>query len=346
MKALVKTKKGKGFVEIREVPIPDIEDNEVLIEVRACGICGTDLHIYNDKFPYWPPVILGHEFAGIIVDVGQDVRDWKVGDKVVGEPHTLSCGKCYLCRTGNPQLCSDKRSPGWGIDGAFAKYMRWPNPHLLHRIPETLSFENGTLVEPLSNVVSDILLTGSVKAADTVVIAGPGPIGIMAAILSKHIGAGRVIVLGTDDDEAFRLQFCRSLPEIDDVINVQNENVFRRIERNISKRGVDTYIEASGSASAIELGAKLVRKMGTFTAIGLTGLKKIKFPYDTFMKKAVKVHFNMSTKYDSWDRAISLISKENIPVSSLLTHQVKITEWKQVFNDLISRRGIKGTFYF
>jgi D-arabinose 1-dehydrogenase-like Zn-dependent alcohol dehydrogenase len=140
MLALVKTGKGKGLVELKEAPIPLINENEVLIEVNAAGICGTDLHIYHDEFLYWPPVILGHEFAGVIAAKGDDVTDWDVGDRVVGEPHTLACGKCWLCRTGNRQICPKKRSPGWGIDGCFAKYMRYPEPELLHRIPETLSF--------------------------------------------------------------------------------------------------------------------------------------------------------------------------------------------------------------
>ena len=136
MRALVKTAKGKGLVELRDVAVPEIGTGEVLIEVKAAGICGTDLHIFQDEFPYWPPVILGHEFAGVIAEAGNDVADWKAGDRVVGEPHTLACGKCWLCCSGNRQLCASKRSPGWGIDGCFARYMRFPDPRLLHRIPD------------------------------------------------------------------------------------------------------------------------------------------------------------------------------------------------------------------
>lgn len=103
MLALVKTQKGKGFVELREVPVPVIGPGEVLIEVKACGICGTDVHVLHDSFPYWPPVILGHEFSGKIVALGPGVSLYAVGDRVVGEPHTQACGQCYLCRTGNIQ---------------------------------------------------------------------------------------------------------------------------------------------------------------------------------------------------------------------------------------------------
>jgi hypothetical protein len=124
MLALVKTAKGKGHLELRDVPVPQVGAGDVLIEIKAAGICGTDLHIYHDEYPYWPPVILGHEFAGVIAETGREVADWKAGDRVVGEPHTLACGTCWLCR--EIAILSLKRSPGWGIDGCFARYMRFP----------------------------------------------------------------------------------------------------------------------------------------------------------------------------------------------------------------------------
>lgn len=344
MKALVKTEKGVGNLKILDVADPQIGENEILIEVKTCGICGTDLHIYHDQFPYWPPVILGHEFVGIIAQVGKAVEGWEIGDRVVGEPHTLACGKCYLCRTGNPQICPDKRSPGWGIDGGFAKYMRWPNPHLLHRIPDILSFETASLVEPLANVVSDVVLTNSVMPGDIVAVAGPGPIGIMAALLAKYMGASQVIMLGTNDDEELRLSLCRNLSQIDFVINVQKENVSEFIATLTSNRGVDTFIEASGAPAAIRMAAKIIRKMGVVTAIGLTGKATIEFPYDELMKKAVNFSFNISTKYDSWARAIDLLAKEILPFEKIITHKTGIYEWEKVFSDLESRKGIKGIF--
>ncbi len=124
----------------------------------------TDLHIYHDEFPYWPPVILGHEFSGVVSAVGSRVTGWTMGDRVVGEPHTLACGTCFLCRTGNRQVCASKRSPGWGIDGAFAPQMRFPEPGLLHRIPRRSTYPAAALVEPLANVVTDVVLTQSVMA--------------------------------------------------------------------------------------------------------------------------------------------------------------------------------------
>jgi L-iditol 2-dehydrogenase len=229
MKAPAKTGKGEGLVEVLDVPSPKISESEVVIAVGACGVCGTDLHIYHDEFPYWPPVILGHEFSGEITAVGRKVVDWDIGDRVVGEPHTLACGSCCLCRRGNRQICPQKRSPGWGIDGAFTSLMRWPQPHLLHRIPESLGFDLAALAEPLANVVTDVVLTRSIISGDAVAVSGPGPIGITASLVAKQAGARHVIMLGTDSDERVRLSLCRRLPAIDSVINVQREDVLGRV---------------------------------------------------------------------------------------------------------------------
>lgn len=346
MRALVKTGKGKGLLEVRDVPEPTIGESEVLIDVKACGICGTDLHIYHDEFPYYPPVILGHEFSGRIAAVGSRVENWQVGDRVVGEPHTMACGICHLCRTGNRQICPQKRSPGWGIDGAFAPLMRWPEPSLLHRVPDALSDTAAALAEPLANVVTDVVLTQAVMVGDVVAVAGPGPIGIMAALVAKRAGASTVIIVGTNDDEAMRLSLCRSLQDIDIVVNVQKEDLGTLVRDMTHGRGVDVFIEASGARAAMQTGAQIIKKLGTVTAIGLTGAPAIEFPYDAFMMKSVRYLFNVSTKYDSWDRAIGLLASGLIPAGRLVTHAGPLEPWLDVFEALLARKALKGMFVF
>jgi L-iditol 2-dehydrogenase len=346
MKGLVKTQKGKGFIEVREVPDPKIGDTEVLIDVRACGICGTDLHIYHDEFPYWPPVILGHEFSGVIRQVGASVTAWKPGDRVVGEPHTMACGTCYLCRTGNRQICPEKRSPGWGIDGAFAPLLRFPDPALLHRIPDSLTFPAAALVEPLANVVTDLVLPGAIQVGDVVVVAGPGPIGIMAALVAKHAGASSVIIVGTEDDEELRLTLCRSLGAIDHVVNVQRDDLSRIVAEASHGRGCDVFVEASGASAALATGAAIIRKLGTVVAIGLTGKQKVEFPYDAFMMKSVRYLFNVSTKFEAWDRSIQLLASGVIPHAKLITHTGTIDQWQPMFEALLARTALKGMFVF
>ena len=149
MKGLVKYGKGKGLVEMREVPEPKIKDDEVLVEVKAASVCGSDLHIFHDSHPYWPPVTLGHEFAGVIAEVGSEVKGWKIGDSIVSETRTGACGTCYPCQSGYPQVCEQKRAFGIGINGAFARYVAGP-AKLLHRLPDQIPFEAGAIMEPIA----------------------------------------------------------------------------------------------------------------------------------------------------------------------------------------------------
>lgn len=339
MKALVKTQKGKGYLEMKEVAVPEIGDNEVLIRIQAAGICGTDFHIQNDEFPYWPPVILGHEFAGTIALTGRSVTDWKVGDRVVGEPHTMACGKCYLCRTGNSQICASKRSPGWGIDGAFAEYMRWPEPRLLHSVPVSLELESAVLCEPLANVVSDVALNNTITVGDVVVVAGTGPIGIMSAIVARQVGAKEVVIIGRNES---KMTIARSISAISYV--VRPDDVVRLIMELTDGRGADVFIDSSGSAQILALGAHLVRKLATFVGIGFSDRDTIEFPYRQLMMKGVRFLFNISTKYESWDRSLALLDNGSIPFDKIITGRRKIDDWKDVFIDPRGRESLKDIF--
>src|SRR5512138_3372789 len=134
MRALVKVAKGQGYLELQDIPVPQMEAGEVLVRVRACGICGSDLKIQDDQHPYMPPVVIGHEFAGEIVEVGSSVSAWRPGDRIVSEQHFKACGHCRHCLTGNAFACSSKRAPGYFSDGALAEFIK-VRARLLHRIP-------------------------------------------------------------------------------------------------------------------------------------------------------------------------------------------------------------------
>ncbi len=342
MLALVKTAKGVGNIELRDVPVPKPASNEVLILVKAAGVCGTDIHVKYDEFPYWPPVILGHEFSGVIVEVGKDVTDFKVGDRVVGEPHNKACGKCYLCRTGNIQICPSKRSIGWGIDGAFTKYLVMPD-HLLHIIPDNVSFEEAALVEPTCNVVHDVLERGRVEPEDFVVVFGPGPIGLLAAMVARAEGAREVVIIGTPKDEELRLPVARELG-FTEVLNLAEVNPIERIMELTNGRGADLVVEASGAEPAINQSIEVVRKKGRITVIGMTGKEDIRFTWDKAIFKVCDIHFNLSTSYTSWDRSLSLMAGGKINVKPLITHKESLRNWEKVFDDLENQKGLKGLF--
>jgi L-iditol 2-dehydrogenase len=339
MQALVKTQKGPGFIEIREVPEPSPGPGEVLIAVKACGICGTDLHVWHDKFPYWPPVILGHEFSGEIVAAGPETGLFKVGERVVGEPHTQACGHCYLCRTGNIQICPLKRSPGWGIDGALTKYLKMPE-RLLHRILDSMSYDLAALVEPTANTVHDVVERAKVQAGDFVVVLGPGPIGLLAALTSRAAGAREVVIVGSPADEAFRLKKARELG-FEILINVAQANPVDVVRELTGGIGADLVIECSGAPPAIASTVDLIRKMGRICVIGLTGKDSIPFPWDKAAFKVCDVVFNLSTSYTSWDRTIHLIASGRLPAGGIITRKLPLREWRNAFESMEAQKELK-----
>ena len=340
MVGLVKTKKGPGYMELQEVSVPTIRPNEVLLDIKATGICGTDIHIKHDQFPYWPPVIMGHEFCGEIVEIGEDVTAFSVGDRVVGEPHTKACGFCELCRTGNRQICARKRSPGWGIDGAFAKYLAMPHD-LLHKIPDELSDQAGALVEPAANVVQDVLERITILPNDSVVVLGPGPIGLMALMCAKAVSVGKLILVATSIDLATRVPVAEKIG-VDEILLADKEDVIAKIEKITSGRGADVVIEASGSPKAVALTPHLVRKLGTISQIGLTGKEEIPFPWDTAAKKACKIVFNMSTAYTCWDRAIGMLARGVINPDLIISDVFPLEDWETAFQKIESAEAIKA----
>jgi L-iditol 2-dehydrogenase len=340
MKALVKTQKGVGYIEVREMPEPQPGPGEVKIKVAACGICGSDIHVRHDSFPYWPPVILGHEFTGTIVALGTDCTLYKEGERVVAEPHTKACGVCYLCRTGNIQICPHKRSPGWGIHGGMAEYICYPEK-LLHRLPATMTWDQAAVVEPVANCVTDLIEHTGVIPGDFVVILGPGPIGLMAALVARAAGAREVAIIGTPGDEALRMKKARELG-FTQLINLAQTNPVEAILSLTDGRGADIVAECSGAPKAIASTVDLVRKKGKICAIGLTGNKMVELPWDKFNFKVVDLQFNLSTSYTSWDRTISLINSGAVPAEKIISHRAPLEKWEEVFNAIENLQALKG----
>ena len=340
MKALVKTRKGGGFIEVRQVPEPSPGPGEVKIRIAACGVCGTDIHVRHDTFPYWPPVILGHEFAGTIVELGPQCRTFKVGQRVVAEPHTRACGQCPLCRTGNIQICPEKRSPGWGIDGAMTQFICYPEK-LLHAIPDSMSWDQAVMVEPTANAVTDLLEHRSITAGDFVVVQGPGPIGLLSALVARAAGAREVAIIGTPADAGLRLAKARELG-FTRIIDIGQADPVQTVLDWTGGTGADVVVECSGAPKAIPLTADLVRKKGRICVIGLTGGRNVELPWDKFLFKVVDVSFHLSTAYAAWDRTIHLIAAGLVPAERLITHRDCLDNWERVFDDIENLRALKA----
>jgi L-iditol 2-dehydrogenase len=339
MKAVVKYGKGKGMVEIRDVPEPKMKEDEVLIEVKAVSVCGSDLHIYHDSHPYWPPVVLGHEFSGVIAGVGKEVRGWKVGDRIVSETRTGSCGVCYTCQSGFPQVCEQKRAYGIGINGAFTKYVAGP-ARLLHRLPENIPFEVGAVMEPTAICVTSLLERSQLQAGESALITGPGPIGLISLAIAKAAGVKMVGVTGRTSDEGIRFEKARELGA-DFTINVDQEDPVQRVLKMTDGLGVDILIETSGGGKAIYQAFEIVRRLGRICAIGISGKEEVPIPYDRGIFKALRYDFCFSSSWTAWEKVIGLISKRLLLAEKLITHKLPLEKWEEAFHLLENLQAAK-----
>ena len=244
----------------------------------------------------------------------------------------------YLCRNGHIQNCADKRSIGWGIDGAFTDYLVMPEK-LLHKIPDTLPLPEAAMAEPCAIVAHQLLERARVTPGDTVVIMGMGPIGLIAAQMAKIAGAGSVILCGTNADVNYRLRVADQLGCYDRFVNVQSEDV-DTVVRQHSPAGADLVEEASGAGSAIRSAIRVLKKWGTLCAIGMTGAPTIEVPWNEAMMKVLDVQFNMSSSYGGWDIALKLMASGKLNVTPMIGVR-PLDEWEGAFADLEAGRAMK-----
>jgi L-iditol 2-dehydrogenase len=332
MRALVKTARGVGRLALRDRPEPVPIPGWVTIAVRYAGICGTDVHIVADEFPYWPPVTLGHEFVGTVVRLGDGVDPAWLGARVVSEPHSLACGTCHLCRRGFAELCASKRSPGWGIDGAFASQLAMP-AHLLHRVPDGVSDLAAALAEPMAVSVSALARAG-VDAGDTVLIVGPGPVGILLAAAARVMGAATVVVAGRHDSD--RLRFVASVGARTAV----GDAALELVRDHTAGRGADLVVDATGSAEAIALALGAVRRRGRLVAVGMSGQPMVPVPWDLAISRAVDATFSMSSNATAWDPALMIL--ERTPQLAAMTTVFPLGGWQAAFMAVKERTVIKA----
>lgn len=337
MKAIMKVARGAGNVEIRDIAEPSPQANEVMIKIQAAGICGTDIHIYKDEFPTRPPVVLGHEISGEIVEVGADVGDIPVGMRVTSETYYKTCGTCMYCRRGQNNLCLNRLSIGSGVNGGFTQYVVVPAKNI-HQLPENLDFQSGALTEPLACVVHGVLSTPTVSPGDVAVIAGPGAIGLLTLQVVKAAGA-TVIMLGTSADST-RLELAKTLGA-DYVVDVQ-ENQPEDLIAEITQEGLgaDVVYECSGAGPAAQQLLKLVRRKGRFVQIGLFG-GSISWDLNQVCYKELTVTGSNASVPSAWDKALKLLETGVVKTQPLITHTYDITDWETAFQTFDAKTGVK-----
>ncbi|AUS97086.1 alcohol dehydrogenase [Clostridium thermosuccinogenes] len=319
---------GKHNLKVQDVEVRAPGPDEVLIQVKACGVCGTDLHIYEGAegaAKCIPPTILGHEFSGIIHEVGSNVKGFKPGDRVCVDPNDM-CGSCYYCRIGKAHFCENMTGIGTTVNGGFAEFCT-VRAKQVYSIGESLSFEEGAMAEPVACCLHGMDLTG-VKAGDTVMLIGGGTIGLIMLQLVKLSGASTIILVEpvqTKRDLALKLgaditidPFTQSIDEILSANRISH---------------IDAVIECVGLKNTVMDAVKYVGRGGTVMMFGLTHpdceipLK----PFDVF-KKEYSIKASFINPYTQ-GRAVSLLKSGRINVKDIITDKIKLADINKVFED-------------
>ena len=338
MKGLFKTAPGDGNMELRDTEVPKPGPGQVLVEVKAAGICGSDLHIYHwdIAFAMRPPMIVGHEFSGVIVENGPGVDGWKPGDRVTAEPSAIICGECRYCRTGAYNLCANRRVMGYWVNGVFAEYVV-VGAHRLHRLPDRTSFEEGALTEPLACCVHAVHELTGVEVGDFVAVTGPGAIGLLCAQLAKAEGA-EVMMIGTNADMD-RLATAKSLG-IDHCVNLEETDPLVYAQERTEGYGADVVFECAGAGPAAALGIELARKQGKYTQVGLFG-KPITLNFERIAYKELLVTGSLSQRYTAWKRTIRIMELGRIDLRAVISDTFPLSRWKEAFDKFEAKKGLK-----
>jgi len=332
MKAVVKAHKGPGL-EIRQIPVPSIGPDEVLVKVGAASICGTDLHIYN--WDEWaagrvnPPIVVGHEVCGEIVDRGAMVSSPEVGDFVSLESHVI-CNTCAFCRTGQGHLCENTSLIGVERDGGFAEYIAipaqnaWPNP------PD-LPLEIAVLQENFGNAVHTAFAVD--LRAKKVLVTGCGPVGLMTIAVARAIGARAIYAT---DISPYRIEFARRMGT-DLALHAIEDRVIELIFEATDGEGVDVLLEMSGAPSAIDQGFTLLKPGGDAALLGVAP-EPFTFDWNSHIvfKAAHVLGISGRKLWHTWYQARGLIRSGAVDLSPLVTHRFKLEEYDKAFETMAS----------
>ena len=326
-------------VELREIPVPEISDGEILLQVGAVSVCGSDVHQAH-KTHSWPvnvPVVLGHEFGGTVAGLGPGVRGFREGDRVVCETAAVICGECMLCRSGRYNLCPSRKGFGYGVDGAMARFVRVP-ARCLHHIPDSLPFDIACLTEPHAVAYQAMCVNSTIRPGDLVVVLGPGPIGLLCARMAALSGANPLIVAGVTADAA-RLEVARALGATH-TVDLLKENL-NEVVHGHAPEGADLVCDATGASRALEDALKLARPDGQVIKVGWSP-EAVVVDMNPLVHKNVRLQGSFSHNYPVWERVIHLLDRGLTLPQVIVGLRAPLEQWREAFDAMHDRRVIKS----
>ncbi len=334
MKSLVLEKYNE--FRIVETDIPELKPGWVLIEVAACGICGSDVHgMDGSTGRRQPPVVMGHEASGVIYQIGAEVSGWKVGDRVTFDS-TISCGKCFYCLRGQVNLCENRRVMGVSCDeyrqnGAFAEFVAAP-AHILYAVPDKISFEQAAMVEAVSVAVHAAAIS-SIQPNDTAVVIGCGMIGLLCIQALKAAGCGKVIAIDLVDE---KLELAIELGA-DLSIKSNDPDLISKVLNETNQRGADIAFEVVGIEPTVNMAVDCTRKGGTVTLVGNLS-PEIKFPLQKVVTRQIKVQGSCASAGE-YPLCLELIASGKIKVDALISKVAPLEEGNDWFQRLYNKEA-------
>ncbi len=327
-------------VELRELSVPEIGEEDVLLKVRAVAVCGSDVHQYEGK-QSWKvnyPVILGHEFTGSVAKLGKRVSGFKEGDRVVSETAAHLPPDSPFIRRALYNLEPKRLGFGYGVNGAMADYVKVP-ARCLHHVPASLAYEEAALTEPCCVAYNAVCVNSDLRLGDTVAVIGPGPIGLLCAAMAKLSGAGHLVVIGIPADSK-RLEAAKRIGA-DTVLVTQASQVEEWVKDFGDGYGLDLVIDAAGVSASLKLAFDIVRPAGAITKVGW-GPQPLNFSLDPLVQKAVTLQGSYSHNWPIWERVLSLLAKGAIDLRSIVNRVSPLSEWRETFEDMRSGTIVKG----
>jgi L-iditol 2-dehydrogenase len=321
-------------LELTEMPEPPLAPDDLLVRVKACGICGSDIHGFDGSTGRRvPPLVMGHEAAGVVAKTGSNVTQFRVGERVTFDS-TVYCGKCFFCRRGEVNLCDNRQvlgvSPGdYRRHGAFAEYVAVPQ-HITYPIPETLSFEHAAMIEAVSVAVHAVGLT-PVRLDDTAVVVGSGMIGLLVIQALRLAGCGRVIAVDLDQS---RLRVAAELGA-DVSINPREQDVPGVVRDTTSGRGADVAVEVVGNTQALQTALASIRKGGTLTMIGNVS-PQVELPLQSVVTRQIRMLGSCASSGE-YPACIDLLARRAIRVDPLISATAPLREGAAWFERLYGR---------
>ncbi len=350
MKAIVKRGAFPG-IEVVDMPIPEIGEDEVLVQVQASGICGSDVHVYEWKGGYdwltpYLPVVLGHEFSGVVAAVGKKVQRVREGDRVLARTSvTGSCGNCSYCVSGRRHFCEVHREnlTGWKKNGGFAEYYKAKENGVIF-LPDGVSFEAGALAEPVS-IGGCAVDDASITIGDSCLIIGPGTIGLLTLIMAKSAGAGMCVVCGTKKDTA-RLQKAKELGA-DKVFCTDETDLWDTVMKLTGGQGMDVVFDASGAAGVIPDAIECAKKAtGRIVLEGIYS-REVNLEFSNAVVRSARTIKGTYSGRVAWERTLEWMAyhrKGAAQCTEIITHRTHIKDAEAAFERCVRKENIKEMF--